>query len=134
MGIGIFFLVLFVLIIAALPIGGVFSFLSMLPHLANQAFSDDISRVARTPIRKLGYNERFIRPIRELKERGLDYSVLMDTVGMMFHYVEPNDAEAVKLQAMLKDQPLVDVIKEVTGLKDAALIDEVEASVKSKDR
>ena len=39
MGIGIFFLVLFVLIIAALPIGGVFSFLSMLPHLANQAFS-----------------------------------------------------------------------------------------------
>ena len=82
----------------------------------------------------MGYNERFIRPIRELKERGLDYSILMDTVGMMFNYVEPNDAEAVKLQAMLKDQPLVDVIKAVTGLKDAALIDEVEASVKSKDR
>ena len=40
----------------------------------------------------------------------------------------------MKLQAMLKDQPLVDVIKEVTGLKDAGLIDEVEASVKSKDR
>ena len=106
----------------------------VLQRFQNPYISDDISRVARTPIRKLGYNERFIRPIRELKERGLDYSVLMDTVGMMFHYVEPNDAEAVKLQAMLKDQPLVDVIKEVTGLKDAALIDEVEASVKSKDR
>ena len=106
----------------------------MLQRFQNPYISDDISRVARTPIRKLGYNERFIRPIRELKERGLNYSVLMDTVGMMFHYVEPNDAEAVKLQAMLKDQPLVDVIKEVTGLKDAGLIDEVEASVKSKDR
>lgn len=47
MGIGIFFLVLFVLIIAALPIGGVFSFLSMLPHLANQAFSFGVSDVAR---------------------------------------------------------------------------------------
>ncbi|AWR91034.1 mannitol-1-phosphate 5-dehydrogenase [Lacticaseibacillus paracasei] len=106
----------------------------VLQRFQNPYISDDISRVARTPIRKLGYDERFIRPIRELKERGLNYSVLMDTVGMMFHYVEPNDAEAVKLQAMLKDQPLVDVIKEVTGLKDAGLIDEVEASVKSKDR
>ena len=47
MGIGIFFLVLFVLIIAALPIGGVFSFLSMLPHLANHAFSFGVSDVAR---------------------------------------------------------------------------------------
>lgn len=106
----------------------------VLQRFQNPYISDDISRVARTPIRKLGYDERFIRPIRELKERGLNYSVLMDTVGMMFHYVEPNDAEAVKLQAMLKDQPLVDVIKEVTGLKDAGLIDEVEASVTSKDR
>ncbi|KMO61327.1 mannitol-1-phosphate 5-dehydrogenase, partial [Lacticaseibacillus rhamnosus] len=49
----------------------------VLQRFQNPYISDDISRVARTPIRKLGYNERFIRPIRELKERGLDYSVLM---------------------------------------------------------
>ena len=47
MGIGIFFLVLFVLIIAALPIGGVFSIISKLPPLSNQAFSIGVSDVAR---------------------------------------------------------------------------------------
>ncbi|MGO2795682.1 MAG: mannitol-1-phosphate 5-dehydrogenase [Lactobacillus delbrueckii] len=50
----------------------------------------------RTPIRKLGYDERFIRPIRELKARGLDYTALLETVGKIYHFDEPVDAESQK--------------------------------------
>lgn len=92
----------------------------------NPYISDDIARVGRTPIRKLGYNERFIRPIRELKERGLDYSALMETVGRIYHFDEPKDKESVKLMDMLKNEDLKDVIVETTGLKDdPALVEEI---------
>lgn len=100
----------------------------------NPYISDDIARVGRTPIRKLGYNERFIRPIRELKERGLSYQALMETVGKIYHFDEPKDSESVKLQAMLKEEPLEQVIKETTGLKDEALIKEIEASYQAAEK
>lgn len=92
----------------------------------NPYISDDIARVGRTPIRKLGYNERFIRPIRELKERGLSYDALMETVGLIYHFDEPKDTESQKLKEMLSKEPLKDVIVETTGLKDDPdLVDEI---------
>ncbi|MCH4170950.1 MAG: mannitol-1-phosphate 5-dehydrogenase [Lactobacillus sp.] len=104
----------------------------IISRFQNPYISDDILRVGRTPIRKLGYDERFIRPIRELKDRNLDYSVLLDTVGMIFTFDEPKDSESVELQKLLKEKPLVDVVKQVTGLKDQGLIDEIVASVENK--
>ena len=100
----------------------------------NPYISDDIARVGRTPIRKLGYDERFIRPIRELKARGLSYTTLMETVGKIYHFDEPKDDESQKLQKMLKDEDLKDVIVETTGLKDDSdLVAEIAASVKAAD-
>lgn len=98
----------------------------------NTYISDDISRVARTPIRKLGFDERFIRPIRELKARNLNYDVLLDTVGMIFTYDEPSDEESVKLQQLLKDSDLTTVIKQVTKLTDDELIAAIAKSYQAK--
>lgn len=95
----------------------------------NPYISDDVVRVGRTPIRKLGYNERFILPIRELAERELDYTNLVDTVGMIFHYDDPADDESVKLQTLLKEQPVVDIIKQVTGLTDEKLVHEIREAI-----
>lgn len=95
----------------------------------NPYISDDVVRVGRTPIRKLGYNERFMLPIRELAERGLDYTNLVDTVGMIFHYNDPEDDESVRLQEMLKEQPVEEVIKTVTELTDDKLVDEIKKAI-----
>lgn len=100
----------------------------------NPYISDDVVRVGRTPIRKLGYNERFISPIRELASRDLDYVALMDTVGMIFHYDDPEDPESVELQKMLAEQPTEEVIKEVTGLEDITLIREIEKSIQKYNK
>ncbi|MGG5315503.1 mannitol-1-phosphate 5-dehydrogenase [Enterococcus sp. AZ072] len=91
----------------------------------NPHISDSIDRVARTPIRKLGYDERFIRPIRELKKRELGYMHLIEVVAMILKYQDPKDEQSVQLQAMLKDQPLETVIAEVTSLNDDTLITEI---------
>lgn len=102
---------------------------TIIERFKNPYISDDVVRVGRTPIRKLGYNERFILPIRELADRNLSYDHLMDTVGMIFHYDDPEDEESVRLQKMLNEKPLREVIQEVTGLEDEVLIQAIEESV-----
>ncbi|WP_416353057.1 mannitol-1-phosphate 5-dehydrogenase [Agrilactobacillus fermenti] len=104
----------------------------IISRFQNPYISDDILRVGRTPIRKLGYDERFIRPIRELKDRGLDYSTLLDTVGMILTFDEVQDAESVELQKMLKDADVATVVKKVTGLHDQALIDDIVNTYEAK--
>lgn len=102
----------------------------IISRFENPYIIDDVVRVARTPIRKLGYDERFIRPIRELKDRGLDYSHLLQTVAYVFHYQDANDEQSLELQQLLAQEPLEDVIAKVTGLSDQTLITEIADSVK----
>ncbi|GMO55758.1 MAG: mannitol-1-phosphate 5-dehydrogenase [Termitinemataceae bacterium] len=88
----------------------------------NPHISDLIKRVGRTPIRKAGYDERFIRPIRELKDAKLPYSALLAAAKLIFTFYDADDDESVKLQDMLKQKSKHDVIKEITGLHDEELI------------
>ena len=81
-------------------------------------------------MRKLGYDERFIRPIRELSECGLSYRSHLAVVGKIFAYKDENDKEAVALQEALKEKGLNAVIREVISLTDESLIMEIEASAK----
>ena len=97
----------------------------------NPFIVDDVARVARTPIRKLGYDERFIRPIRELKERGLSYQYLLQTVAYVFSYRDETDEQSVQLQALLAEKSLEEVVKEVTGLSDQDLIAEIVSAVEA---
>lgn len=96
------------------------------PHL-----SDDISRVARTPIRKLGYDERFIRPIRELNDRNLAFDAHLATVAKIFKYTDLADEQAVDLQHRLTTETLATVITDVTGLTEPKLVTAIEEAVKA---
>lgn len=97
----------------------------IISRFENPYIVDDVARVARTPIRKLGYDERFIRPIRELKERGLSYDNLLATLSAVFAYTDETDEQSVQLQELLASQPLEQVVAQVTGLSDQELIAEI---------
>ncbi|WP_159544033.1 mannitol-1-phosphate 5-dehydrogenase [Streptococcus halichoeri] len=101
----------------------------IISRFENPYIVDDVSRVARTPLRKLGYDERFIRPIRELKERSLPYDNLLKTVAYVFTYRDDNDEQSQQLQQMLSETDLPQVVKEVTGLEDQDLIAEIVAAI-----
>ena len=103
----------------------------IISRFENPFIVDDVARVARTPIRKLGYDERFIRPIRELKERGLSYQYLLQTVAYVFSYRDETDEQSVQLQALMAEKSLEEVVKEVTGLSDQDLIDEIVSAVEA---
>ncbi|HFU4025729.1 TPA: mannitol-1-phosphate 5-dehydrogenase [Streptococcus suis] len=101
----------------------------IISRFENPYIIDDIARVARTPIRKLGYDERFIRPIRELRERGLSYDNLLATVSYIFGYKDETDEQSVQLQALLQEKSLPEVVAEVTGVTDPGLVAEIVESI-----
>lgn len=103
----------------------------IISRFENPFIVDEVTRVARTPIRKLGFDERFIRPIRELKDRGLTYANLLNTVSYVFAYSDPTDPQSVELRELLANQPLAAVVAQVTGLTDADLIEEIVAAVET---
>lgn len=98
----------------------------IISRFANPEIIDEVTRVGRTPIRKLGYDEQFIRPIRELKENGISYAAHLDVVGKIFAYDNTEDEQSVELQEKLKLSVLTDAVKEVTGVSDEHLILEIE--------
>ncbi|MBA1392491.1 mannitol-1-phosphate 5-dehydrogenase [Lactobacillus sp. XV13L] len=97
----------------------------------NPYISDTIARVGRTPIRKLGYDERFIRPIREAKERGLEYDKLLETAAKIYQFDVPSDDESVKLQQMIQDK-FAEVVAATTSLKDQELIDAIAGKISAE--
>lgn len=103
----------------------------IISRFENPFIVDDVNRVARTPIRKLGYDERFIRPIRELKERQLSYQNLLKTIAFVFNYNDSNDEQSVQLQELLATKPLPEVVADMTGLTDQDLISEIVDSIEN---
>lgn len=102
----------------------------IIERFENPELSDEITRVGRTPIRKLGYDERFIRPIREAKLHGLSYQALLKTASDIYRFNDPADPESQQLKEMLTTLPLIEVIYQTTGLdkqKDATLLAELKA-------
>lgn len=96
-----------------------------LRRFKNPHVSDEISRVARTPMRKLGYEERFIRPIRMLKNLGKSYDYLINICGYILNYTNDHDAEACRMQQLFEGTHPERVIEVITGLEDEALITEL---------
>ncbi|RMI77520.1 mannitol-1-phosphate 5-dehydrogenase [Streptococcus iniae] len=103
----------------------------IISRFENPYIVDDVERVARTPIRKLGYDERFIRPIRELKAANLSYHNLLKTVAYVFKYKDVNDQQSSQLQVMLSENDLPKVVADVTSLEDQELIAEIVKSIEA---
>ncbi|WHY86566.1 mannitol-1-phosphate 5-dehydrogenase [Neobacillus novalis] len=88
----------------------------IISRFKNAYLNDDVTRVGRSPLRKLGPNDRLVRPATEAAKAGLSYTNLARAIAsaLLFEYQE--DDEAVKLQAMIKEKGLPAALKEVSGL------------------
>jgi mannitol-1-phosphate 5-dehydrogenase len=101
----------------------------VLARFENPRISDDVARVARTPIRKLGRNERFVSPALRLLALGENPVHLATVIGAVLRYDNPDDPEARELQERVKndgertafawcagieeDHPLADLVVEL---------------------
>ena len=100
----------------------------ILERFSNPHISDDVTRVARAPIRKLGRDERFVSPALRLLDMGHMPVHLATVIGAVLRYDHPEDEEAQELQEVIRaggersalaryagigeDHPLVDLVVE----------------------
>ncbi|MFV0559362.1 MAG: mannitol-1-phosphate 5-dehydrogenase [Enterococcus sp.] len=106
----------------------------IIQRFQNKYISDAISRVARTPLRKLGNQERFTRPILELRERNLVSPHLTATMGIIFNYYDPNDEQSCALHEMKQTKEIEELIQSVTGINDAKMIGIIKQNVERYDK
>lgn len=84
----------------------------------NPFLNDGVTRVGRAPIRKLGPEDRLVRPTTEAQKAGLPYSNLAKAIAaaLLFDYQE--DSEAMEIQNMIKEDGVAAVLKKVSNLEE----------------
>ncbi|MBH0231361.1 mannitol-1-phosphate 5-dehydrogenase [Halobacillus yeomjeoni] len=87
----------------------------------NENISDEVTRVGRAPIRKLGANERLVKPTVELFQKGYQVENLSIAVASAFLFDYPEDEESITLQAYIHEHGIDEAIAHFTGIEESAL-------------
>ncbi|WP_194843242.1 mannitol-1-phosphate 5-dehydrogenase [Paenibacillus sp. B01] len=87
-----------------------------LERFANPALSDKISRIARSPRRKLDRSDRLVRPLLLGHELGLEMSTLQEAIAAALAYRNPLDEESVELERILRREGLDGALSRKLGL------------------
>ncbi|CUH97347.1 Mannitol-1-phosphate 5-dehydrogenase [Propionispora sp. 2/2-37] len=74
----------------------------VIQRFSNPLLADQVTRVARNPLRKLGENERLLGPAKQLAARFLPVNNLAIGIAAALLYDDPADDEAVQLQNGIK--------------------------------
>lgn len=90
----------------------------IIERFKNPYVSDYVTRVGRSPIRKIGENDRFIQPARQFVEAFNETpKALSIAIAAAMKFKEPTDEEACALQEAIKEQGIDQTIEQYTGLK-----------------
>jgi mannitol-1-phosphate 5-dehydrogenase len=82
----------------------------------NPYISDDVNRVARSPIRKLGANDRLVGPARQLLARGKKPENLAIGIAAALAYDYEGDEEAARLQQTIAREGIDGALYEYASL------------------
>ncbi|MGG1877459.1 mannitol-1-phosphate 5-dehydrogenase [Paenibacillus cisolokensis] len=88
----------------------------ILGRFANPHFHDPITRVARSPIRKLSSSERLVYPAMQAERLGLNTSGLVTAIAAALLFDHADDPEALKLQEQIRKQGIREVVSHVLGI------------------
>ena len=91
----------------------------VLARFRNPRITDDVSRVARSPIRKLGHDERFVSPALRLLALGHRPVHLATVIGAVLRYDDPEDEEAAELQETIRAEGERSALARYAGLEEA---------------
>lgn len=86
-----------------------------LERFRNPYIADEAVRVARSPLRKLSANDRFIKPLRECLDLKLPTTYLQKAIQLALNYSYEGDPEAVKLQEMTKAEGKREALLKISG-------------------
>ena len=100
----------------------------ILKRFANPYLHDDVDRVGRQPLRKLGAQERFIKPLNGMLEYGLPHDATVRAIAAALHYHNPDDPQAVEMQYYRHAHGIAATLAKYSDFTDAAVVTEIEAA------
>lgn len=90
----------------------------IMSRFLNPFISDEVTRVGRSPLRKLGPHDRLVQPARQYVELFQEMpEQLAAGIAAALHYDYAGDEEAVALQETIKDHGVEAAIEQYTGLE-----------------
>ncbi|CCO47758.1 mannitol-1-phosphate dehydrogenase,NAD(P)-binding [Vibrio nigripulchritudo SOn1] len=90
----------------------------ILGRFANPYLMDEVDRVGRQPIRKLGANDRLVKPLMGTIEYGTENQALLKGIAAALKYTNDADPQAVELQESIKKSGVKKTLANHTGLKE----------------
>ena len=100
----------------------------ILKRFANPYLHDDIDRVARQPLRKLGAQERFIKPLNGMLEYDLPHNATVRAIAATLHYHNPDDPQAVEMQYYRQAHGIAATLAKYSDFDNTAVVAEIEAA------
>lgn len=96
----------------------------IIARFSSPYISDDIVRVARSPIRKISPVERLTAPAKQLTDRNLPVENLVKVIAAALHFANEHDSEAVQLQAYIKANSVKEAVIKYCGLNENDVLTE----------
>ncbi|MBV7300313.1 mannitol-1-phosphate 5-dehydrogenase [Enterovibrio paralichthyis] len=92
----------------------------IIERFANPYLIDEVSRVGREPIRKLGKNDRLIRPLLGTIEYGTANDALLKGIAAALKYKNATDPQATELQDYLQQHGVTKTLAHYCGLAETS--------------
>ncbi|MCU7558601.1 mannitol-1-phosphate 5-dehydrogenase [Macrococcus capreoli] len=96
-------------------------------RFTNPYLSDALNRVGRSPIRKIGPNDRIVKPLRALTETGLPHDNLVKMAAYLLKYNDPSDPESVEKEHAIADKTVAGFLKEYAQIDEQLIAEIVKA-------
>lgn len=88
----------------------------IIQRFSSKYISDDIIRVARSPIRKIGKHERLVAPAKQLLSYGIEPQALSMVIAAVLYFKNEQDEEAKELQLFIKEHNVQETLEKYSGL------------------
>jgi mannitol-1-phosphate 5-dehydrogenase len=82
----------------------------------NKALADQVERVARDPVRKLGPEDRIVGAARQCVAAGVDPRYIALIAAAAVHYETPGDPGAVRVRDLYRGGGIAAVLKEISQI------------------
>lgn len=89
----------------------------ILDRFRNPYLLDEVTRVGRSPIRKISPNDRLVRPMMLANNLGIETPALAMAVAAALFFDSKDDPEAVELQQALREHGVSATVTQYTGLQ-----------------
>ncbi|TDL30465.1 mannitol-1-phosphate 5-dehydrogenase [Jeotgalibacillus sp. S-D1] len=90
----------------------------IIERFENPYLSDELSRVGRAPLRKLGKRERLVYPAHSLMQEGTVPQALIETIASALHFEQESDEESQSLQQKMNELGAKRTFAQISGLEE----------------